>query len=90
MPSNSVKHRAAVSAFMRGMYDPQKSFRLGEIGGAFLTCQWLEGEARDRNFCGAVVKSGSSYCPDHHARCYKAPAAGAEASQALTSSRGEP
>lgn len=34
---------------------------------AWSTCQWLDGEARDRNFCGAPVKEGSSYCEHHHA-----------------------
>ncbi len=34
------------------------------------TCTWLEGEPRDRLFCGAVLQPGSSYCPEHHARCF--------------------
>jgi hypothetical protein len=38
------------------------------------TCQWLDGEPRDRNFCGEPSQPGSSYCAEHHARCwYKAP-----------------
>lgn len=33
------------------------------------TCQWLEGEPRDRNFCAAAAKRGSSYCEAHYKRC---------------------
>lgn len=35
------------------------------------TCQWLHGDARERNFCGAEVKPGSSYCPRHHGRVFR-------------------
>lgn len=44
------------------------------------TCQYLIGDARERNFCAAAVKRGSPYCPDHHALCYRdaAPAADPE------------
>lgn len=34
------------------------------------TCQWLEGEPRERNFCGDATQPGSSYCATHHARCF--------------------
>lgn len=34
------------------------------------TCQWIEGEPRDRNFCADAVQEDSSYCAAHHARCY--------------------
>ena len=34
------------------------------------SCQWLDGEPKLRQFCDAPVKQGSSYCPDHHARCW--------------------
>ena len=34
------------------------------------TCQWLHGEPKDRMFCAAVVQQGSSYCPEHYARCW--------------------
>lgn len=37
-------------------------------------CQWLYGEPTERDFCGAPAKPGSSYCDEHHARCYVAPA----------------
>ena len=35
------------------------------------TCQWIEGEPRERAFCGAPVKPGSSYCEEHHALCWR-------------------
>jgi GcrA cell cycle regulator len=34
-------------------------------------CQWLFGEGKERNFCGATLKPGSSYCAEHHARCHE-------------------
>lgn len=36
----------------------------------FSRCQWVEGEPKERDFCGKPVKPGSSYCEHHHARCY--------------------
>jgi len=62
-----------------GQHDPGSATRLG--GGRPLrgagwrprTCQFIEGEPRDRNFCGKPVQPGSSYCPEHHARCWHAP-----------------
>ncbi len=33
-------------------------------------CQWLDGEPRQRQFCGAPTMDGSSYCETHHARCW--------------------
>lgn len=41
------------------------------------TCQWIDGDARERAFCGAPVQPGSSYCAAHHARCWR-PATAAE------------
>jgi DNA-binding transcriptional regulator YhcF (GntR family) len=38
------------------------------------TCQWIEGRAKERNFCGEATQEGSSYCTEHHARCYHKPA----------------
>lgn len=35
------------------------------------TCQWIDGEPRQRVFCEAVVQEGSSYCEAHHGRCYR-------------------
>lgn len=45
------------------------------LGAPPKTCQWLEGEPRDRNFCDQPVglrANGlpSPYCPEHHARVY--------------------
>lgn len=37
------------------------------------TCQFLEGEPHDRNFCGQPTKPGSPYCPEHHRICYRKP-----------------
>lgn len=34
------------------------------------TCQWLEGEPRQRNFCGRPVVAASAWCGEHHARVY--------------------
>ena len=46
------------------------------------SCQWIEGDVPDclddggnAPFCGEPVREGSSYCPAHHARCYRGPAA---------------
>ncbi|MGI9485453.1 MAG: GcrA family cell cycle regulator [Geminicoccaceae bacterium] len=33
-------------------------------------CQWLDGEPRERRFCGDPVREGSSFCDDHHQRCW--------------------
>lgn len=35
------------------------------------TCQWLHGDARERNFCASEVGSpGSPWCPVHEARVF--------------------
>ena len=40
-------------------------------GGSSRSCQWIEGEPRaDAPRCGRRIQAGSSYCPEHHARCY--------------------
>lgn len=45
----------------------------------FRTCQWIEGEptrqqirehGSDAFKCGAPVREGSPYCPEHHLRCH--------------------
>lgn len=38
-------------------------------------CQFIAGEPRgaDTVFCAAQVRAGSSYCPGHHARCWRSP-----------------
>ena len=33
-------------------------------------CQWLEGEPRERRFCGAPTQERSSYCDHHHSICF--------------------
>ncbi|WP_044558689.1 hypothetical protein [Azospirillum sp. B4] len=40
------------------------------LPGPATTCQFLEGEARERAFCGQPATAGLSYCADHAARCY--------------------
>lgn len=43
-----------------------------ESGPPAKTCQYIAGNPReDPTKCGARSKPGSSYCPDHHARCYR-------------------
>lgn len=38
------------------------------------SCQWLDGEPRDRKFCGADVEGpGRVYCAEHAARAYRKP-----------------
>lgn len=46
--------------------------KLSQLEGGYTprTCQWIEGNPVDRDFCGADTKPRSSYCPEHHARCY--------------------
>ena len=34
-------------------------------------CQFIEGEARNREFCGARTVEGTSWCPDHHAIVFR-------------------
>ena len=36
-------------------------------------CQWIEGAARGRNFCGARTIAGHSWCPDHFKRVFLPP-----------------
>lgn len=38
------------------------------------SCQWIEGApSRGASFCGSPVQHGSSYCAEHHARCWITP-----------------
>lgn len=32
-------------------------------------CQWLDGDPRERNFCGEPAAEGSAYCDAHHRIC---------------------
>lgn len=49
----------------------------GPAPSPFRQCQWIEGESAggtgygDLPICGQRTKPGSSYCPEHHARCYQ-------------------
>src|SRR5690606_34908809 len=34
-------------------------------------CRWIDGDPKgDHSYCGAPVKPGTSWCPDHHARVW--------------------
>ena len=33
-------------------------------------CAFVIGEGQARRSCGRVVRTGSAYCPDHHAVCH--------------------
>lgn len=41
--------------------------------GRVSACQWIDGDVLSGTWtlCEAPVQAGSSYCPAHHARCYK-------------------
>lgn len=34
-------------------------------------CQFINGDPRERDFCGDPVAPGSPYCPKHHSVCHK-------------------
>ena len=36
-------------------------------------CQWLDGDPKAREFCRKTTVSGSSYCAEHHKRCWVPP-----------------
>ena len=40
----------------------RRSLEHGPVNG----CQWLDGEPRERKFCGAPTVQGSSFCDHHH------------------------
>lgn len=77
-----VREQSASAAVVRAA--PQ-GFRFGDYGWRWrdvrplgrrglpefhpATCQFLHGEPRDRNFCGAAVVCGRPYCPVHLALC---------------------
>lgn len=42
---------------------------------SFKTCQWIYGDSRPARFCEAATQAPSSYCAEHHARCYTTRAA---------------
>lgn len=39
----------------------------------FRFCQWIEGEPRDREFCGKPTYARTSWCRAHLARIYRPP-----------------
>ncbi|SLN77272.1 hypothetical protein [Oceanibacterium hippocampi] len=57
----------------RGVSVPPRRLAAGRPAPA-ATCQFIAGDPRhDPTRCGAPVKPGSSWCPDHHARCHRPP-----------------
>lgn len=54
----------------KGLPDMADRLRLSDIGAH--QCKWCEGDplTADHSFCGAPVKGGTSWCPDHHARVF--------------------
>lgn len=36
-------------------------------------CQWINGEAKDRDFCGKPVIGQTSWCAHHYARVFRPP-----------------
>ena len=54
---------------------PERLVGTAEFGGVTGWCQWLEGEPKERNFCGARTNAGSSWCPDHYSRVFREGAA---------------
>jgi hypothetical protein len=39
----------------------------------FTTCQWLDGEPKERNFCGSRTRGGRPFCDRHHRICWRKP-----------------
>jgi hypothetical protein len=56
-------------------------WRIGSSGcdGELLGCCYIVDGMNDRRRCGAVLRPGSSYCPEHHALCHLAGGTRAEA-----------
>lgn len=55
---------------------------IAKMASPFRTCQYLHGEAKLRNFCGAPTVPGHSWCEAHYIACHEkkpAPAAESEA-----------
>lgn len=71
-----INQLVGLLAYNRGLQSPFGSGRIPkDLGNPPKTCQWINGEGRDRDFCGKPVTkrangSPSSYCQEHHDRCY--------------------
>jgi len=50
---------------------PPRSFPVPLKASPFRTCQYLHGEAKLRNFCGAPTVAGHSYCAPHYIACHQ-------------------
>lgn len=68
----SKRQRNGLRAAQARKRKPRIKRKLGSYSGAD-GCQWLEDEPHDRNFCGAPIIPGSSYCEAHHKRCWIRP-----------------
>ena len=70
-PSGPTDTRCRVIPFpARGRFRDVSGWRVK-------ACQWIDGDPKHRAhepeiYCGFAVKPGSSYCQDHHSRCYVA------------------
>ena len=68
----STQQRVSTSA--RQLHGRQLPYAISRpIGGegvAHKTCQWLEGEAKERNFCGEPTIGVTSWCMAHHKRVF--------------------
>lgn len=74
--SLNISQMVGLSAYNRCIQSPFGTGRLAENLGAHpQTCQWINGEGRQRDFCTKPVTVRSNgkpsvYCEEHHARCY--------------------
>lgn len=59
---------AKVKRMPKACKKAEKKFTQTMATGAPGTCQWIEGEASGRNFCG--VKTTGVWCDEHHRRVY--------------------
>jgi hypothetical protein len=71
---------------MTRWHTPDTTPLFGAEGMTHKACQFIEGHPSDLPFgadldslyCGAKVQAGSSYCAEHHARCYNVKTAPAQ------------
>lgn len=68
--SDTLRHRRSGNGFIR---------KLCELHVPITVCQWIEGtpsklelrrHGSARFMCGSPVQENSSYCAEHHARCF--------------------
>lgn len=70
-----VLHRAHVTLLPkhRGFETRRFAAQLAKARAALDGCRYPHGDPRaaDFRYCRAKPQPGSSYCPEHHARCYR-------------------